>query len=266
MYQLNQIPSETQIQKNIRQAVFGTHMFCPVCQSRNVVRYGERYRCRKCRTKFSLLSHTWLSNMKLGLEIFWFVLWCWISQVPVKQTMALTKLSEKTVRLWFDRFRSHLPEEENTLGKIIQLDEAYFGGETGEHSFMGKEIGTRNLVYRTLPHPHPAREDAWEFLQRYVAPKSTICTDGAGIYRGIDSWWPVKHETDIHKKFQFEKTSEIEGIFGVLRTFIRRMYHHVTVDKLPYLVGEFCFRFCHPEIFEDPRSYLMSALKLVPTG
>jgi len=139
MYQLNQIPSETQIQKNIRQAVFGTHMFCPVCQSRNVVRYGERYRCRKCRTKFSLLSHTWLSNMKLGLEIFWFVLWCWISQVPVKQTMALTKLSEKTVRLWFDRFRSHLPEEENTLGKIIQLDEAYFGGETGEHSLWVKK-------------------------------------------------------------------------------------------------------------------------------
>jgi len=146
-------------------------MFCPVCQSRNVVRYGERYRCRKCRTKFSLLSHTWLSNMKLGLEIFWFVLWCWISQVPVKQTMALTKLSEKTVRLWFDRFRSHLPEEENTLGKIIQLDEAYFGGRNGRTLFMGKEIGTRNLVYRTLPHPHPAREDAWEFLQRYVAPR-----------------------------------------------------------------------------------------------
>lgn len=70
---------------------------------------------------------------------------------------------------------------------------------------------------------------------------------------------------DIHKKFEFAHTSEIEGIFGVLRTFIRRMYHHVTADKLPSVVGEFCYRFSHPEIFSSPYEYLLNALRLVST-
>jgi len=57
-------------------------------------------------------------------------------------------------------------------------------------------------------------------------------------------------------KWEFELTSEIEGVFGVLRTFIRRMYHHCTVDKLPELVGE---------LFENPRYYLEKTLFIVPT-
>lgn len=71
---------------------------------------------------------------------------------------------------------------------------------------------------------------------------------------------------DIHKKWEFELISEIEGTFGVLRTFIRRMYHHVTVDKLSDMVGEFCYRFSHPEMFENPRYYLEKSLFIVPTG
>ena len=65
-------------------------------------------------------------------------------------------------------------------------------------------------------------------------------TDGAGIYQGIERWWPVQHRRDIHKKLEFELTSEIEGLFGNLRTFIRRMYHHTTPEKLLEIVSEFC--------------------------
>ena len=64
MYHLNQIPSEAQIKKRLRRIIFGKNVFCPECNSRQVVRYEQRYRCRACRIKFSLLSHTWLSDMK----------------------------------------------------------------------------------------------------------------------------------------------------------------------------------------------------------
>lgn len=74
----------------------------------------------------------------------------------------------------------------------------------------------------------------------------------------------VEHNVDIHKKFEFGLTSEIEGMFGNLRTFIRRMYHHMTPEQLPELVGEFCLRFSQPEIFDSPQNYLQNCLKLVP--
>jgi len=272
MYKFNQIPSEAQIRKHLRRIVFGKNVYCPVCRTDEVYASQGRYRCRKCRIRFSLLSHTWLAHLRLPLSEFWLILWCWTTQIPVKQTMALTKLSEPTIRLWFDEFRSHLPHNKEVLERLVQLDEAYFGGKKGRTLFLAKEINeekdsnkvSRKLAYSILPHANPVREEAWAFLQEYIMPNSLLHTDGASIYHGIDKWWPVEHQYDIHRKWEFELTSEVEGMFGVLRTFIRRMYHHVTVAKLPEMVGEFCFRFSHPEIFENPQYYLAICLRLVP--
>lgn len=267
MYNFRQVPSEAKIKKYLRQIVFGRDMYCPVCKSRKVYACQGRYRCRKCRIRFSLLSHTWLANMKLPLQQFWLVLWCWTTQIPVRQTVALTRLSEPTIREWFEEFRSHLPQEQDVLEHLVQLDEAYFGGKDGHTLLMAKQIGEgRKVAFQVLPHTSPCREHAWRFLQQNIAPQSQLNTDGGAIYNQIDQWWPVYHVRDIHKKFEFTNTSEIEGIFGVLRTFIRRMYHHVTVDKLEGHVREFCFRFSHPEMFENPRYILEKTLTIVPTA
>ena len=180
--------------------------------------------------------------------------------------MALTSLSEKGVRHYYTLFRNHLPVEEKTLEHVVQLDEAYFGGWTGFTLLMGKQKGTRKLAYHILPNNMPNKTDALYFLKTYVKPQSKLLTDGGAIYEGINAWWPITHEFEIHKEFEFAKTSEIEGMFGVLRTFIRRMYHHVTPRKFPELMGEFYYRFSHPEMFENPYHYLINSLSLVPTG
>ena len=100
MYHLKQIPSDRIIKKTLRQILFGSNMHCPRCRSQQVVRYESRYRCRVCRQKFSLLSHTWLGEMKLLLPKFWLILWAFTQAVPVRQAMALTGLSEEAVRRW----------------------------------------------------------------------------------------------------------------------------------------------------------------------
>lgn len=201
--------------------------------------------------------------MKLPLETFWAVLWCWTTQIPVRQTVALTSLSEKAVRHWFGMFRTHLPEETHILERIVQLDEAFFKGKV---LVMGKQIGTKKLAYDIVSDRAPQRHDAAYFLYRKVKPDSKLWTDGAGIYRSIDKWWPVKHSRDIHRKFEFAHTSEIEGVFGNYRTFVRRMYHHHRGENLAEYVREFCFRFSSPEMFQNPRNYLSKSLKLVTTG
>jgi len=151
---LNQLPSEAKIRKLLRKIIFGKNLFCPHCHSRKIYRSDGRYRCRKCRKPFTLLSGTWLCHMRLSLS---------------------------------------------------------------------------------------------------------------SIYRNIDEWWQVKHRKDIHKNFEFGLTSEIEGMFGNLRTFIRRMYHHATPEYLPEYVSEFCLRFSSPEIFVSPNNYLQKTLRPVPT-
>lgn len=263
MYKLNQIPSEAQIKKFIRRTVFGKNIYCPECKSRKVIKYQERYHCLNCKSRFSLISHTWLKNMKVSYQEFWLILWCWTNQIPVKQSICLTKFSEVSVRHWFELFRSKLPVNQEILNNLVQLDEAYFKNRS---LLLGKEIGSKKLAFRVLDTINVQRQHATDFLQDYIGPETNLNTDGAKIYRNIDQWWPVTHHYDIHRKWEFSQTSEIEGMFGCLRTFIRRMYHHVSSDKLPSLVSEFCFRFSSPELFINPQSYLEKTLRLVTSG
>lgn len=266
MYHLRQVPSETEIKKFLRRTLFGRNIFCPECKSWDVVVFEKRYRCKKCRNKFSLLSNTWLSNMKLSLSDLWLILWCFVNQVPVKQTRKLMEFSEKTVRHNFDLFRCHLPKDQVLLEHMVQLDEAYFGRFGKLALVMGKQIGTKNLAYQILTSNAPGRIDAINFVKSHIKPNTHVNTDGSVIYRNIEEYFPVKHTFEIHSKFEFTNTSEIEGMFGVLRTFIRKMYHHVTVEKFPEYMLEFYCRFSRPEIFKSPRDYLLNTLVLVPTG
>ncbi|MBI4159715.1 IS1595 family transposase [Candidatus Wolfebacteria bacterium] len=223
MYYLRQIPSETQIKRYLRRILFGKNMFCPECRSRKVVRYETRYRCKECRAKFSLLSHTWLAHRKLSYEKFWLILWCWTIREPIEQAAAITGLSDDAIRRWYGRFRARLPQETHILERIVQLDESFFKNMT---LMMGKQKGTRKLAYDVIPGVHSQRHHATRFLFRKVKPRSKPWTDGAAIYQGIGAWWPIRHSRDIHRKFEFAHISEIEGIFGNYRTFVRRMYHH----------------------------------------
>lgn len=254
---LNQIPSEVKIRKLLRKIIFGKNLFCPHCRSRQVYVSENRYRCRRCRKPFTLLSATWLSDMKLNLRTFWSLLWCWTQQVPVLQTQKLCHVQEETVRHWFRQFRLHLPDFEPILKGIVQLDEAYFRSLS---LIMAKQVGSKKLAYQIIFKNSVDKSEAARFLFQYIEPNTDLNTDGAGIYKGINQWWQVRHRKDIHKKWEFSLTSEIEGIFGNLRTFIRRMYHHATAKYLPEYVSEFCLRFSSPEIFISPNDYLIKTL------
>lgn len=261
IFQLNQIPSEAKIEKQLRGMLFGRNMTCPTCNTRKVKASEGRYWCRKCRTHFSLLSHTYLKCLKLSLRTVWAILWCWCNQIPVKQAQSLTNLSEEAVRRAYGLFRGRIPEEYAILGGKVQLDEAFFFGRQGRTLMLGKQVGTRELAYAVHDTAHPNRDHASQFLFQSVEPRTTLQTDGGGIYKNISEWWPVQHRTDIHSRFEFGLTSEIEGMFGNFRTFIRRMYHHVSKEKFPGYVREFCARFSSPQLFDSPLHFLKKTIK-----
>lgn len=264
MYKLKQIPSECQIKKLVRRILFGTHVHCPRCKGRRVAKSENRYRCRDCRRPFSLTSNTWLSNMKISWETFYLLLWCWTNHIPILQTMKMTSLSEVSVREWCDKLREHIPDPSwlTPLKNTVQMDEAFFKKAT---VIAAKDVKDKRVVLRVLNHASVGKNNIFQFVARHVEPGSQLNTDGGGVYKKIEDWWPVDHKVDIHKKFEFGLTSEIEGTFGNLRTFIRRKYHHVTCSKLAGIVAEFEANFNHPEMFENPTTFLEKSLFLVPT-
>ena len=258
---LNQIPSEAKIKQQLRKIIFGKNLHCPRCHKRDIYSSENRYRCRKCRKPFSLLSGTWMEGIKLNLRTFYALLWCWTQKIPVRQTHKLCHLSEVSVYAWFRMFRSHLPDLQPILNGKVQMDEAYFRSLS---LLLAKQVGTKKLAHQMIFKNSVDKTEAAQFIFQTIEPNSKLHTDGSTIYKGIDQWWQVRHKVDIHKKFEFGLTSEIEGMFGNLRTFIRRMYHHVTPEYLPEYVSEFCLRFSSPEIFISPNDYLLKTLKPVP--
>jgi len=203
--------------------------------------------------------------MKLSWRDLWGLIWAYNNKVPIDQSGRLLKLSRPTIYRWYELFRNNLPEQDDVrLEGTIQIDEAYFGGrKKGVAIVAAKQAKTSKIAAFVVPASSVQRHDITPFLRQHVAPGSRLWSDGALIYRGIGRHWPVEHAYDIHRKGEFSKTSEIEGFWGCLRTFIRRMYHHVTVAKLPEMLKEYQCRLMHPEMFDSPSSFLHKTLTTV---
>jgi len=146
------------------------------------------------------------------------------------------------------------------------MDEVYLGGWGGRAVLAAKEIKTKRIVFEVLESYEVYREDILNFVEKYIVSGSTVYTDSYPSYRGIDRLFCVIHRRDSHKKFESRLTSEIEGLFGVLRTFIRRMYHHVSYEKLPEYLREFQARFSRKKYFKSVDDFLLNTLKLLTTG
>jgi transposase-like protein len=269
---LHQIPTETKIKRELKRVLFGKKLYCPRCGSKTIKKYKDRYRCRVCRKPFSLKSVCWLKGAKLPLRTIWLLIWCWCNKVPIDQTRKVCGLSEPTARKWYEKFRLHLPQEklsEIRLSGIVQMDEFYRGGKKEGYSIIGakeqsKPKKRRKIALEVLPKPSVDRKDALDFLSQNVEPHSQLQTDGYAIYKGIGNWWPVKHLFELHKHWEFALTSEIEGLWGNFITFVRRMYHHVSKEKLPGILQEFAARQVYPEWFQSPYSFLNIAFKPIP--
>ena len=264
------IHSHTQTNRTIsvviKNIIYGRNIFCPRCHSYRVISRQRRHYCGKCRRRFSLFSHKWLANTKLSLPSLWQIIWCFVYAVPVKQAQAITELSEKTVRHWFDLCRNQLIQLDTKLKGTIQVDEVYLGGWGGKAIIAAKEVETKEIrFYLCLRHEVYAT-DVYEFFNKYIAYGSTILTDSSPLYPRICRMFLCIHKRDIHAKFEFHLTSEIEGLFGNLRTFIRRMYHHIEVDNFPEYLMEFQYRFSRKKYFNSVEQFLLNTLKVVPTG
>ncbi len=137
---------------------------------------------------------------------------------------------------------------------MVQLDEDYRGEKKKGYSIIGARQKVqpdqkRKMVFRFIQKPSVDRKDALNFLSQNVVPQSHLNTDGYSIYRDINKWWPVNHQYERYNRWEFALTSEIEEMWGVFTTFVRRMYHHITRDKIDSVLQEFTARQVYPEWF-----------------
>jgi len=260
------LSSARKIRAFFKKCIFGRNIFCPACRSHHVVAHQGGYRCKKCSLRFSLLSHTFLKGAKLDEAQIIRIVECFVAATPVNQAMRLTGLSEKAVRHWYALLRAQLPQNTTVLSGLVQVDELYMGGRKGRAIIAGKAVVPKHIAMYVCQRWKPTFQDFTSFFQTRIAPGSHVCTDGHPSYRIMPVIFPITHQRDNHGKFEFTHTSEIEGVFGTFRTFIRRMYHHISYKYLEEYCVEFEARFSHKEYFLSAEQFLLKTLRPMKSG
>jgi len=259
---LSQMPSEAKIRSIIRKIVFKGRLKCPHCNAYKVRSIECRFYCRKCRRKFSLISSSWLSGMKISYTQVWILMSCWQKRLSVLAAEELAGVSHVTVRRWYRRFRNNIPyKRDNKLWGHVEIDEAFFGKRrTGNQRIVigAYERSTGKVRLDIIPNRREETTD--NFILDNVKIKSTVYTDAWSSYAGIDKFFGYTHEVCNHSQYVFGPTNRIEGVWSNLKRFIRRTYQQVRGFWLPFLLQEYEARVNAPELFSSPLNFLNHSL------
>jgi transposase-like protein len=264
---LDQVPGEAKCRSLLSRAAFGPRPSCPFCLRSGARRCESRWRCPKCRRKFSLTSCTWMRGCRLPLRSVWLLVLLWQGAAPFGVAAAHSGLSAPTVRRWFRLFRSNLALEPPQMGHEVEVDESFFGRR--RHGSQRIVLGmldrrTGRVALRLVPHRGYEETDA--FILDHAMGGSTVFTDGAKAYVGIKGFFGYRHVACDHSRFVFGPTNRIEAVWSALKRFLVRVYGRPTCRDLGAALREFEARVNHPEMFESPLSFLEFSLNPVPTA
>lgn len=266
MSTIDQVPSEAKCRSLVMRAEFGARPHCPFCLRSGVRRCEGRWRCPKCRRKFSLTSCTWMRRCRLPLRSVWLLLALWQRRTPFGVAVDVSGLSAPTVRRWFRLFRSNFAQDSpDFMGPVVEVDESFFGRKRhGRQRIVLGMLDRRTGRIALRVAKTKGYEDTDPFIIDHAFGGATVCTDGAASYEGLRGFFGYGHVSCNHSKWEFGPTNRIEATWSRLKRFLKRTVGRPTCRDFERTLREFEARVNHPEVFESPLAFLTMFLNPVP--
>lgn len=261
--------SEREARARLREIVFPKgRVRCLHCGSHDIRAVEKRWRCRKCRKKFSLFSHTWLKHLRLPVTTLFMLLDSWMHGRSVDEARRLTGVSRPTVYRANRLFRIHVvksvafkPQER------VQVDEAYFGCFKKQANYYhGKRTyrvvdktcvagiscpSNGTLAMRVIDGKPGIPIKA--FIREKVPENVRVYSDGSHIYTGLTSTHFLvsrTHDQGFHNAYY------VESCWSWAKRKLFRQYHHFTRKYAREYIAELEWRFNTRREEKDPLSSL----------
>ena len=233
---------------------------CPLCGGRALALRRELWRCVNCSRETSVTAGTIFQDSKLPLTVWFRAMWHVTSQKSGVSALGLQRVlglgSYKTAWALLHKLRRAMvrPGRER-LGGVVEVDEAYWGGE--ESGVRGRQSVDKALIIvaaetdqtgigriRLRHIPDTNRATLHGFIQESIESGSTIVTDGLQSYRELEGY---VHDRQIQKHQPSDAEHLLPRVHRVISLLKRWLLGtHQGAVAHAYLqdyLNEFTFRF-----------------------
>ena len=251
-----------------------TGFVCPECGHVGYCEIAGRgvYQCHRCHRQTSLTSGTIFEYTKLPLTT-WFLGMFFLTQtkngvsaLELRRQLgigynAALRMKHKLMQVMKERDDSH------PLFGIIQVDDAYWGGEQsggkrgrgapGKTPFVAavqtNEEG-HPIAMRFTQLPGFRKEAIAKWAQRHLAAGSLVVSDGLACFGGVVEAG-CEHEGigtgGGPASVTLEAFTWINTMIGNVKNAMHGSYHAINHRHLPRYLAEFCYRFNRRFKLED---------------
>jgi transposase-like protein len=241
---------------------------CPRCGNTRayVIVKQKRWQCAACRHQVSLTSGTILHNTKTPLTV-----WFWAAYLMATDKRGLSALllqrqlglrRYETAWLMLHKLRRAMINfSREPLHGDVEIDETWVGGPQpgirGSRQLKGRKAalvavavekrGTRSGRIRMEVIPDFGKATMDKFIQRNVAPGSTVYTDGFWAFPGLDQT-RIKHvarNQPSRSELSHGASSTVplaDRAIGNLQALLIGTHHGVSRRHLQVYLDEFVFR------------------------
>ena len=274
---LKAFPDELSAIKHFETLRWKNGAYCPHCGSTKVYDFADQktHKCGECRKRFSVKVGTIFEDSKIGMQKWCMAIWLITSHKKgIASTQLATDISVTQKTAWFMLHRLRCAAQTKSFNRPlngpVEADETFVGGkEKNKHD--RKKLGQgRGSIGKTPVFGVKARDSEIRFekanqltgatakdtVHRNVALGSSLLTDGARVYKGLDGefhHYTVNHSAGEHVRSHFFHTNTIESAWALLKRQIIGVHNFVSAKHLQRYLDEMMFRQNRRDVREGNR-------------
>lgn len=269
--------NESKARSFFERLIYPDGLHCVHCNHKKYYKTSRegRYRCasKSCRKDFSATTGTVFesSHIQLHKWLAAFYLVCsskkGISSHQLHRTLKITYKSA-----WFMSHRIREAMKSLNMkplggeGKIVEIDEAFYGKLKGQEKRIGTPSGYLNTFVTIAERGGDVRSfqtrDATynqlsPIVVHHLDKKSTLMSDKAGSYKTLGQTF-AKHEMLNHSLKEFFRanahTASVDSFFALFKRGMRGVYQHCGENHLQRYLTEFDFRWNNRHVDDGERT------------
>jgi transposase-like protein len=222
-----------------------------------------RWRCKGCRTMFTVRTRTVFEESRLPLRVWVYAIWKACSSKKGISALQLSRemeITHKSALFILRRIRHGLGEQNQPeLTGTVEVDEVYVGPRRPRHKGISKQ-GRGTLKTPVVGMVQRGGDVRFQMLERitaenlgkFVAENADLScrmiTDDFNLYRKVGRKFEGGHEVVTHSAGEYVRpgtdihSNSIEGVFSLIRRGVMGTFHSVSRKHLPNYLNEFQFR------------------------